>query len=190
MTMPSKRSTSKLVTFLLAGSLAGSICLALGAVLLRQGVPSLGVLLVSNLITGVAGGTLILQFKIRQQERRQIVEDRLSKVADMNHHVRNALALVAYYGTRGNDAASGQIVLEAVKRIEWTLREVLPKGWEPDPRFQYRLLKNSNRAGKLRNNNGIVLGNAISCAQAKSSFSGLFTRVLTGYFFINLASRD
>jgi len=130
MNIGSKRSTSKLVIFLIAGGLAGSLSLVFDALLLRRGVPSLGVLLVSNLITAAAGGTLLLQVKIRQQERRQVLEDRLRKVADMNHHVRNALAVVAFYGTRGHDTAAAQLVSEAVRRIEWTLREVLPKGWD------------------------------------------------------------
>lgn len=117
--MPFKGSTSKLGTFLLAGTLAGAINLMLEAVLLRHGVPSLGVLLVSNLITGVAGGTLILHLKIVQQERRQVVEDRLRKLADMNHHVRNALAMVAFYGTRG---AAVWIVKDEVGRSLWKRR--------------------------------------------------------------------
>jgi hypothetical protein len=131
--MPFKGPTSKLVTFLIAGGLVGSISLVLDALLLSRGVPGLGVLLVSNLIVGAACGTLIIQLKILQEERRKVVEDRLRKVADVNHHVRNALAVVAFYGTRGGDAASAQVVSEAVKRIEWTLREVLPKGWDVQP---------------------------------------------------------
>lgn len=176
MTMSFNRSTSKLVTFLIASSLAGSTSLALEAVLLRHGVTSLGVLVVSNLITGAVGGTLILQFKILQHERRQVMEDRLRKVADVNHHVRNALAIVAYYGTRGGDAASAEMVSEAVKRIEWTLREVLPKGWDVGPRLRHPLIGSRNGAGKFPINNCAVLGKRISCPYAKSSFSGLFTR--------------
>ena len=131
-----RKSTSKLLTFLIAGSLAGAVSAAFDALLLRHGVPSLEVLLVSNAVTAAAGGTLLLQIKIRQHEKRQVLEDRLRKIADMNHHVRNALTVVAFYGTRGGNTASAERVSEAVKRIEWTLREVLPKGWEvqlPDP---------------------------------------------------------
>jgi hypothetical protein len=124
------RSKSKLVTFLIAGSLAGAVNLAFDALLLRHGVSSLEVLLVSNVVTAAVGGTLLLQLKIRKHERQQVLEDRLHKVADMNHHVRNALTVVAFYGTRGGDKASAERVSEAVKRIEWTLREVLPKGWD------------------------------------------------------------
>jgi len=130
------RSKSKVVTFLIAGSLAGTVSLSVDALLLRHRVSSLEVLLVSNLVTAAVGGTLLLQIQIRQHERRLVLEDRQRKVADMNHHVRNALTVVAFYGTRGGDTASAERVSEAVKRIEWTLREVLPKGWEvqlPDP---------------------------------------------------------
>ena len=48
----------------------------------------------------------------------------------MNHHIRNALAVVAFYGTQGGNATSAELVSQAVKRIEWSLREVLPRGWD------------------------------------------------------------
>lgn len=45
-----------------------------------------------------------------------------------------------------------------------------------------------NAGASLQNNIGGASGKGISRAHAGSSFSGLFTRILTGYFFINLAS--
>src|ERR1700694_4220536 len=43
-------------------------------------------------------------------------------------------------------------------------------------------------ARKVQNNGWAVLTNGTSRAHSGSSFSGRLTRVLTGYFFINLAS--
>jgi hypothetical protein len=71
--------------------------------------------------------TLALHRKICQLEKRRVNEDRLSTIADMNHHVRNALAVVAYYGTEGVNPTCAQLVSEAVERIDWALREVLPR---------------------------------------------------------------
>lgn len=139
--------------FFAVGSLAGLFGIVLDVVLLRGGMPRFGILLLSNLIIGTIAGTLFVQIKVREQEQRQVVEDRLSKIADMNHHVRNALAVVAFYGTQSGNATSVELVSQAVKRIEWTLREVLPKGWNirqpappcaakeylvPDKRFRTR----------------------------------------------------
>ncbi len=122
--------TAKLVLFLTVGGLVGSAGLMAEVVLLRGGAPGFAILLLSNLITGAVAGTLFVQTKIREQERRQVAADRLSKIADMNHHVRNALAIVAFYGTQGGNPSAAQLVSQAVKRIEWTLREVLPRGWD------------------------------------------------------------
>ena len=122
------RPTTRLLFCLAVGAIAGSIGLALDILLLRRGMPRLGILLLSNLITGALAGTLLVHFKIWQLEKRRAMQDRLSTIADMNHHVRNALAVVAYYGTEGANATRAQLVSQAVKRIEWALREVLPRG--------------------------------------------------------------
>jgi hypothetical protein len=94
---------------------------------MRGGVSRLAILLISNTIIGPIACTLLMQSKARVQEKRQIIQDRITKIADMNHHVRNALAVVAFYGTQGGNATSAERVSQAVKRIEWTLREVLPR---------------------------------------------------------------
>jgi hypothetical protein len=119
----------KLLFFLAVGGLSGSIGLLFDILLLRGGMPRLGIFLLSNLITGAFAGTLFLHIKIRHLEKHRVMQDRLSKIADMNHHVRNALAVVAYYGIQGSNVTRAQLVSQAVERIEWALREVLPKGW-------------------------------------------------------------
>ncbi len=121
---------AKLVLFLTVGGLVGSAGLMAEVVLLRGGAPGFAILVLSNLITGAVAGTLFVQTKIREQERRQVAAERLSKIADMNHHVRNALTIVAFYGTQAGNPSAAQLVSQAVKRIEWTLREVLPRGWD------------------------------------------------------------
>jgi|SRR5579872_101930 len=124
------RPGTKLLFFLTVGGLAGSASLIVDVLLLRGGTPGFGIILLSNFITGAVAGALFVQTKVHEQEKRQVVQDRLCKIADMNHHVRNALAVVAFYGTKGGNAATAQLVAEAVKRIEWALREILPKGWD------------------------------------------------------------
>jgi hypothetical protein len=128
-----RRPATKLLFFLTAAGLVGSVGLAFDTLLMRGGMPRSGIMLLSNFITGAIAGTLFVHTKIREQENREIVQDRLRKVADMNHHVRNALAVVAFYGTQNGNTAAAQRVSEAVKRIEWTLREILPKGWDLRP---------------------------------------------------------
>jgi hypothetical protein len=119
----------KLLVFLVPAGLITIIGVALGTALFAHGVPRLMILAGSNAATGVGCGTLYLYNRMRAAERQQELEERLRKIADMNHHVRNALCVVQFYGAQRGDQYATEAVAEAVKRIEWTLREVLPRGW-------------------------------------------------------------
>jgi hypothetical protein len=97
--------------------------------LVREGVPSIRVMLLSNVLTGIVAGALFLQNRLRAQERQKLLEQRLQKLADMNHHVRNALQVVSFYRHQISDPEAGRLLQESIRRIEWTLEEVLPRGW-------------------------------------------------------------
>lgn len=97
--------------------------------LVREGVPSLGVMLLSNALTGLVAGILYLEVRVRAQDRQRLLEERLLKVAEMNHHVRNALQVVSFYRYQITDPEASRLLQESIKRIEWTLEEVLPRGW-------------------------------------------------------------
>lgn len=119
----------RLAAFLVAAGLVAVVGFAFEGLLFGRGDHKLGILCFSNAITGVVAGALYVQSRLREWEKQQVLEERLRKIADMNHHVRNALAVVQFCGTRRGDRYAAEAVAEAVKRIEWTLREVLPKGW-------------------------------------------------------------
>lgn len=46
-------------------------------------------------------------------------------VADMNHHVRNALQVISYANSTNADGKFTEQVRDSVERIDWALREVL-----------------------------------------------------------------
>ena len=60
----------------------------------------------------------------RQRALRAAAE--LKMIADMNHHIRNALDMLTMsaYGT--DDKAAVAVIQKATERITWALREVLP----------------------------------------------------------------
>lgn len=64
---------------------------------------------------------------VDMNERREAALNRMQVIAEMNHHIRNALAAI-YLST---DAIQNQqcirIISESVDSIEWALREVLPR---------------------------------------------------------------
>jgi hypothetical protein len=56
---------------------------------------------------------------------------RITTIAEMNHHIRNALQvikiLVAYPPDAVQRSRQVKLINESVERVEWALREVLPK---------------------------------------------------------------
>jgi hypothetical protein len=52
-------------------------------------------------------------------------------IAEMNHHVRNALQPIIYSPFLQEQAEQIRTIQEGTRRIEWALREVLPGEVEP-----------------------------------------------------------
>src|SRR6266581_1668834 len=50
----------------------------------------------SNLLTGLVVAGLFLELTHNVQNRRRLVQARLEVIADMNHHIRNALQVLSY----------------------------------------------------------------------------------------------
>jgi signal transduction histidine kinase len=81
---------------------------------------------VSNLVAASIIGYLMWRLADYAIQRRKRVEERLEMIAEMNHHVRNALEAISLsaYTTRNQEAID--TISGAVKRIDWALREILP----------------------------------------------------------------
>jgi len=76
---------------------------------------------VDNFLAGIAAGLIVLLYE-RWRERE--VDKKLRTIRLMNHHVRNALQIISAASV--DDAERPTMVQDAVRRIEWALREVLP----------------------------------------------------------------
>src|SRR5579862_5897449 len=64
--------------------------------LARDGVTRIDILLTSNGLTGIVAGFLFYSLSNNERLRRNIVRERLRTIADMNHHIRNALQVITY----------------------------------------------------------------------------------------------
>jgi len=72
----------------------------------------------------------LLLFKVLAGARRHHREmlRHMETIAEMNHHIRNALQVIAYHNvSHPSSEQAVEHVSEAVERIEWALREVLPE---------------------------------------------------------------
>ena len=118
-----------LLSFLIAAGVS-AYGIAQDLFLAREGVPRWGTMLLSNVITGVIAGILFHQFARSEKTRRELVRERMQTVAELNHHIRNALQVIRFWGEQQRsalDAMQLQLITESVNRIEWALREILPK---------------------------------------------------------------
>jgi hypothetical protein len=98
--------------------------------LVKEGVPRTDILIESNLLTGIVAAVFYAYFSESERERRKLVQQRLRTIADMNHHIRNALQIITYAASAQKREDSVQLIRTSVERIEWSLREVLP-GYAP-----------------------------------------------------------
>jgi hypothetical protein len=93
-------------------------------------VPDLGRnterLLAEGLSAVIVGCLAAMLFRV-VRERHKADLARLQVIAEMNHHVRNALTPISLALGDGQDRDSVRLILGAVERIEWALREILPR---------------------------------------------------------------
>src|SRR5258708_5700639 len=66
---------------------------------------------------------LIFSYEFRRKKR---IRERLEVIQLMNHHVRNALQVIALSPHSKQREDSVVMIQESVARIEWALREILP----------------------------------------------------------------
>lgn len=113
----------------LAAALAGSVLWIVGGALdwlvVHRFLSPLPMVL-ADLATGVLAGALIYRTLLQSRARYQALAERLEVIGEMNHHIRNALQVIDYHNRTDEREHAVQQVSEAVTRIEWTLREVLP----------------------------------------------------------------
>lgn len=85
------------------------------------------VLEVSDALGGLIAGALIFRLLQYERERRERLRQKLAIIADMNHHVRNALQVISFHAYSNADKKEIEAIRESMERIQWALKEILPK---------------------------------------------------------------
>jgi hypothetical protein len=70
---------------------------------------------------------LVAKLVHMSRERHRLVMARMQVIAEMNHHIRNALSPVALSLDATGNEALNLVIVDAVDRIDWALREILPR---------------------------------------------------------------
>ncbi len=102
----------------------------LDRLLVSEGVSRSYMMVLSNTLTGVVAGGLFLYMARHERAHREAVRERVKTIAELNHHIRNALQVIKLCGAQAESSLDGkqlQLIKESADRIEWALREVLPK---------------------------------------------------------------
>lgn len=98
--------------------------------LVSEGFSRWGLITLSNVVNGVIAGALFYQFVRNEKIRHEMVRERMHTIAELNHHIRNALQVIKFWGAQHQncqlDDTQLQLMKDSVDRIEWALRELLP----------------------------------------------------------------
>jgi hypothetical protein len=115
---------------LVIGFLAFAINLLQDIFLASEGFSRWTVVVISDLITGGIAGALFYQFAKYEKYKRELIRARMHTIAELNHHIRNALQVIKFWGLQHQncslDEVQIQFMKDSVDRIEWALREFLP----------------------------------------------------------------
>ena len=80
--------------------------------------------MLAGVAVSLAVGVLVFQILTDIQKRYQGLLDRLKRIAELNHHIRNALQVIAYNNVGERTGPAIQQVAAEIARIESVLREV------------------------------------------------------------------
>jgi hypothetical protein len=81
----------------------------------------------SAVLAALVAGLLFYRMLWYERQRRRAIRQRLEIIAEMNHHVRNAIHTIMLSAHVPQDKNVVTAIDESVQRIDWALKEILPK---------------------------------------------------------------
>jgi hypothetical protein len=98
----------------------------------------------------LAVGLLVFQILTDIEKRYQSLLDRLKRIAELNHHIRNALQVIAYNNVPERTGPAIRQVTAELARIESVLREVSVALGEPEGSSTIAIVSVTNGKRKQR----------------------------------------
>jgi hypothetical protein len=96
-------------------------------VLLEDTLDRLGIsgvnAVIDDLVIGILAGFLVFAYEMH---RHKAMMRQMRVIAEMNHHVRNALQPIMYSPYVKEQAEQIRVIQEGTDRIQWALQEILP----------------------------------------------------------------
>jgi hypothetical protein len=81
----------------------------------------------SDAVSALICGFVFMLFLRLYRQQRAMLRQRVEVIANMNHHVRNALQVIEFNSYSTSDQENLGAIKSSVNRIQWALRELLPK---------------------------------------------------------------
>lgn len=115
----------------MAGFLIGLIIFLSGGVLdwlVTHNLVPTSALMLGGAAVATFIGLLVYRCLSESHDHHEAMLDRLRRIAEVNHHFRNALEVILYSSRSDSSPLEKAIqdINAAVRRIEWALTEVLP----------------------------------------------------------------
>jgi signal transduction histidine kinase len=111
--------------------LAGLVVFVIGAgldwLLVREHESRRLTIEISDTLAAVVAGALVFRLLQYEHERRRRLRQKLEVIAEMNHHIRNALQVISLSAASSGDQRQLDAIRDSMNRIQWALREILPK---------------------------------------------------------------
>lgn len=116
------------LTVLLFGIVAFLVGLALDLFLIHQkGLRPITAAAILNALFALFAALLVYRLLAFERERSNRILRRMEIVYEMNHHIRNALQVISFTAHGGPTSPELADIDRAVTRIQWAVREILPK---------------------------------------------------------------
>jgi hypothetical protein len=124
---PDKQRQFSLFRRMAISALFGIGVAAVGIVLeaFAEGHPIIAIESLDNFSTAILTAMLVFAY---EQKRYRAAMEKVRIIAEMNHHVRNALQAIISCKVLPEQERQVKMIAESVTRIEWALRKVLPGG--------------------------------------------------------------
>lgn len=108
----------------------GLVCFTMTELMHRLLVPDIGgrkERWLAEAVSGLVVGGLVAKLTAVMHRQHQIMLARVQIMSEMNHHVRNALMAISASADLNQNQECNRVISESVQRIDWTLREILPR---------------------------------------------------------------
>ncbi len=83
--------------------------------------------LLAELLSALVVSCLVAKLASLSRQQHRLTVARMQVIAEMNHHIRNALAPISLSADIIENRQLIHAISEGVERIDWALREILPR---------------------------------------------------------------